>query len=176
MRMMRRVGILMAAVMTLAALAVYAGDRVHSGGDAKRTLPPPLSAGGPARSKITLLAQEQGAYGTWTTKRRLSISCRAHPSFTRSAPSLCEALHYYASHPPQACVVRGGLAITRVVILGQLGRRSAKLRMGPVCNPPPVLSRAVQVIHVAAFKSVTMSRQLVGPGALRPDTATAPTA
>lgn len=169
---MRRVGILVAALATLAALLVYLGDRRHSGGEARQPAPPipvgvrPAGAAG----KITLLAQEQGMYGAWTTKRRLSVSCAARPSV------LCQALRYYASHrPTPPCIVHGGIGrSTRVVISGQLGGRSVTLKMGVVCNPPPALSHAVQAIYLTAFRPVRL-RQLIGPGPIAPPRSTSAT-
>ena len=152
---MRRVGILVTAVAALAALVVYLGDPGGPGGEPERTLPRPLLAGGPPReraSKITLLGQELGAYGAWTTTRRVSVSCEAHRNVRGSVLSLCQALRYYASHlPTRPCLVHGGLTVTRVVISGELGGRSPRLRIGSVCNPPPALAQAVQKIYVAAF-------------------------
>lgn len=146
MRMMRRVGTLVAALAALAVLVVYLDGPGRSGTETKR----------PAR-RITLLAQAQGRYGAWKTKRHISVACQARPSARKPARSLCEAIRYYASHrPTRPCLVHG-VTVTRVVITGRFGGRSTRLRMGPVCNPPPALAQAVQAIYLAAFKSVTQS-------------------
>lgn len=159
---MRRVGILVAALAALAALVVYLGNQGHSGATTQPApaIPVGVHAGVPGR--ITLLAQERGAYGTWTTRRHVSVPCQARPG-------LCEALRYYARHrPTRPCIVHSSLGRpTRVLISGELGGRSVNLKMGVVCNPPPALSHAVQAIYLTAFKSVTL-RQPIGPGAVLP--------
>jgi hypothetical protein len=139
--MMRRVGILVGVVAALAASVAYLGDRGHSGGQATPT------------AKVALLAQEQGAYGVWKTKRHMSVTC-----VRGSARPLCVALRYYVSHrPTRPCLVHG-IMTTRVVISGRLGGSSTKLTMGSVCNPPPPLARAVHAIYLAAFSTLTPSR------------------
>jgi hypothetical protein len=144
---MRRVGILVGLLATAAAFAVYFADRGHSGSETKRAAP-----------RITLLAQAQGRYGAWKTTRHISVACRAQPSVRRPGGSLCEAIRYYARHlPTRPCLVHG-VTVTRVVISGRVGGRSTKLRIGPVCNPPPGLAHAVQAIYRAAFKPATPSK------------------
>ena len=66
------------------------------------------------------------------------------------------------SPPDEAVSLHGGLTVTRVMISGQLGGRLAKLRMSPVCNPPPALGRAVQTIYVATFQSRAHHQQFHG--------------
>lgn len=109
---------------------------------------------------ITLRAQKGGGYWQpWTTTRRLSVSCGAHPTVSGSEPisarSLCEALAYYAGHPhastgPLPCAP-AIVPPDRVVIAGRLHGHPVRLVLEMVCNPTPALRRAVHTIDVAAF-------------------------
>jgi hypothetical protein len=110
---------------------------------------------------ITLRAQKGGGWGqAWTTTRRVSVSCGAHPAASasepRSARSLCEALAYYAGHlrasvGPMPCAP-ALVPPDRVVIAGRLYGHPVRLVMEMVCNPTPALRRAVHTIDAAAFK------------------------
>jgi hypothetical protein len=142
---MRRIGILLAVVVVVVAGLVYLGTRGQT----------------TSAFAVTLTAQQSPALPAlkrhWTTTRRLSVTC-ARPqvvtgSATGSRRALCSAVAYYARHPPKRCVVIGPIVNHhRVLIAGIVGGHKVRLVMGMVCNPPPMLSQAVDTIYTSVFK------------------------
>jgi hypothetical protein len=100
----------------------------------------------------------EGGNSPWATRRRISLTCGPRSSATGSASqserALCRAVAYFSHHvPTQPCIVRGVIPkYRRVEITGSLNGHPVHLAMGVVCNPPPMLSSAVQKIYVAAFR------------------------